>query len=395
MTSADLRRWIWVPLLAAACGGGSSSRALAPAGPNVVPISVDGAGCLANAYFNEPCASVQLCVPGTSTCQTISGLLLDTGSSGLRVFSQALTLQLPAVTAGGNPVGECVGYLDGSSQWGPVVQADVVLGGEPAVKVPIQVVQSTFATAPSNCSGSQTDPATAGYNGILGVSQWIQDCGPGCAQSTNNNWYFSCNGATCTGTALPYASQVTNPVAALPTDGNGVIVELPAIPATGAASVAGSLVLGIGTRTNNVPGAGVEALSLDGSGLFQSTMPGMSGTDPAFLDTGSNGIFIPQPSPPLATCNPPDNAWYCPASPVTLTATHIGATGSPSRAVSFQITSIDALGGSVGISPAVGGPDMSSSPQFDWGLPFHFGRNVYVGIEGTRSPLGAGPLAAY
>src|SRR6476619_7474596 len=45
-------------------------------------------------YVNEPCVSVTICVPGTTNCQTIKNLLLDTGSYGLRVFSSAISLNL-------------------------------------------------------------------------------------------------------------------------------------------------------------------------------------------------------------------------------------------------------------------------------------------------------------
>ncbi len=409
MTSADLRRWVWVPLLAAACGGGSShapatcttgSYAPSAAGPNVLPISVAGAGCLPTAYFNEPCVSVTVCTPNGTTCQTIGGLLLDTGSIGLRVFSQALgslAQSLPAVTDGGNPVAECIAFLDGSSQWGPVVQASVVLGGEPAVTVPIHVIDSTFATRPSPCSAAQTDPASAGYNGILGVGNWIQDCGAGCAppSSASQSPYYACSGSACSPITVTLPSQVTNPVAVQPTDRNGVIVQLPPVPLAGAPSATGALVLGIGTRANNAPGAAVT-FPLDlGTGDFQTLAPGRARPYPAFLDTGSNGIFFPTSDPRLTTCRVSGTSWFCPSSPIGFTATNLGAGGTPSAPACFQIESVDALAASVGVAPAVGGPDTSSTPQFDWGLPFHFGRNVYVGIENATSPLGTGPYVAY
>src|SRR5512140_1262077 len=100
MRSSDLRRAFAVALLVAAACGGSSNKQLAAGGPNVVPISVTGTGCGANAYLNEPCVSVTICVPGTSQCQTVPNVLLDTGSTGLRVFKKALTLALSPVPEG-------------------------------------------------------------------------------------------------------------------------------------------------------------------------------------------------------------------------------------------------------------------------------------------------------
>jgi hypothetical protein len=39
--------------------------------------------------------SVTICVPGQSSCQTIGGVLVDTGSSGLRLLGSAVSLTLP------------------------------------------------------------------------------------------------------------------------------------------------------------------------------------------------------------------------------------------------------------------------------------------------------------
>ncbi len=76
----------------AGCGGGSSKSSnsgsppntIASSGGNVAPIAVNG-GPVGN-YVDGAFASVTLCVPGTSSCQTIGGVLVDTGSSGLREY---------------------------------------------------------------------------------------------------------------------------------------------------------------------------------------------------------------------------------------------------------------------------------------------------------------------
>lgn len=66
--------------------------------PNVLPITV---ARIATGTPNMLQTSVTICVPGTSTCQTIDNIQVDTGSQGLRVLASALapTLALPSVTA--------------------------------------------------------------------------------------------------------------------------------------------------------------------------------------------------------------------------------------------------------------------------------------------------------
>ena len=71
----------------------------------MLAITVNGSLCSNNSYINKPCVSVTICTPGTSTCQTINDILLDTGDSGLRIFKQVLSVSLTQVTSGGNPVG--------------------------------------------------------------------------------------------------------------------------------------------------------------------------------------------------------------------------------------------------------------------------------------------------
>jgi hypothetical protein len=317
---------------------------------------------------------------------------LDTGSSGLRIFKQALTVSLTQIISRvSGSVAECAQF--GSfSEWGSVQSADVTLGNETAKNVPIQVIDSTFGTVPSTCGNPDATPSAAGFTGILGVGVLVQDCGSACESQANNGIYYSCSGTTCNGTIVLLASQVQNPVALLPNpDNNGVIVELPTVLSAGSQSVNGILVLGIGTKANNVP-SGVTAYNTDG---FGEIITSLGGTFSGIIDSGSNGLFFTPPSTGLLPdCPSPDSGWFCPSSITTLTAKNEGASGSPSNDVFFQIGNfISLISSSHNVFSNIGGP--APPGLFDWGLPFYFGRNIYVGIEGKASSIGFGPYFAY
>src|SRR5262249_43978811 len=103
----------------------SSSSSSNSSAANVLPVIVN-AGPTNNA-LNQLFATVTVCAPGTSNCQTINGILVDTGSVGLRVLSSVLSVNtaLPQQTgAGGAPVVQCLPFVDGFT-WGPVQSADV------------------------------------------------------------------------------------------------------------------------------------------------------------------------------------------------------------------------------------------------------------------------------
>jgi hypothetical protein len=358
---------------------------------NVLPITVNGSLCSSGSYFNKPCVSVTVCKPGTSNCKTINDILLDTGASGLRIFKSLLTgLTLTPVTSGLGSLADCIQYADGSAEWGPVQTADVILGNEPAVRVPIQIIDSAFGTVPSSCGTPDTDPVEAGFNGILGVGLFAEDCGSVCTSVASNGMYYSCSGSTCTATTVPLSDQVKNPVSLLPSDNNGVILRLPIVPLGGAASADGVLILGIDTRSNNTS-SGLTTYHADSSsGEFITVFNGRSYSN-SFIDSGSNGLFFNKSSvSALTTCT--SGIWYCPSSTLSLSATTEDYTGSPSGVVSFQIGKASTLFSSPNnVFIELGGPDTS----FDWGLPFFLGKNVYVGIEGKTSGLGTGPYWAY
>jgi hypothetical protein len=361
---------------------------------NVLAVTVNGSLCSSNSYPNKPCVSVTVCSPGTSTCQTINDILLDTGSSGLRIFKSLLTgVSLTQVASGSGSLTECIQYADGSADWGPVQTVDVILGGEAAVRVPIQIIDSTFGTVPKSCGTPDTTPEASGYNGILGVGLFTEDCGSRCVNIINNGYYYSCSGSTCTATKAPIADQVQNPVSHLPIDNNGVIVQLPSVSLGGTTSVNGILILGIGTQSNNKP-SGVTMYPADPTyGEFTTVFNGRTYSD-SFIDSGSNALFFNKSSvSALTICTSGiASGWFCPSSTQNLSATTTGSMGSPSGTVSFQIGNASSLlSSSYNVFSELGAPDTS----FDWGLPFHLGRSVYVGIDGTTSSLGTGPYWAY
>ena len=383
MKWADAAASVYLCVLLAGCPGGGDDGNPAPSGAaNVIPVSVGTSNVCS--IVNVLCASVTICQPGTSTCQTVSDLLVDVGSVGLRVFGSLLTIPLQQeVDVQGNPLGTCAHFADGGATWGPVQVADVVLGGEPAVRVPIQVIIPTFAgkTATNNpCNATvDSDPTDASFNGILGIGLFMQDCGPVCAVNNNNNLYFSCVGSTCTSTAVPLSGQLQNPVGLLPVDNNGVVLSLPNVPANGAASVSGSLILGIGTAGNNMPPAGISVLTTDNFGVLNTNY---KGNLQAIIDSGSNGLFFPDAAIPV--CAAPLDAFYCPANTLNLMATMSGVNGAQKQ-VQFQVANANSLDQTNNAAlNNLGGP----FSMFDWGLPFFYGRTVFVGIEGQPSPLG-------
>src|SRR5207302_9687376 len=97
-------------LVLAPCGGSSHHDSIATSGSSVQRLVVNAgrAGNYANGLF----VTIAVCGPSTSNCQAIDGVLVDTGSYGLRILSSngggELTLPLPPQTdSNGNPIGEC------------------------------------------------------------------------------------------------------------------------------------------------------------------------------------------------------------------------------------------------------------------------------------------------
>lgn len=417
-----------VATLVSACGGGGGGDAApppvdvpgtptlnnlpaAPAEKNVLRVYVDAGPANTGYNVNRLYTDVTVCFPGKSTpgsptqCQTIDHVLVDTGSTGLRLLSSVMSpaLSLPRQTTTGNlPLLNCVQFVDNTSAWGPVVSADIVLGGKTAINVAMQVVgDPSFNTLvdATSCSGNaMTAAKELGANGILGIGLLVQDCGAGCAVSPNNGSYYSCTDAGCSaiqGTLASLAQQVKNPVPLFAADNNGIVIDLPAAPESGEPSVIGSLFFGIGTQSNNQLVAAAGAVLRTNSSGYLTTRLGVQNLSRSFIDSGSNGLFFDSIDSTMTKCGPGGEGFYCPASRITLSATLVGTNGA-TRAVSFSVDKATDLfaGGVNHVLPTLAG-DIRDARAFDWGLPFFYGRRVFFGIEGMASSLGTGPFYAF
>jgi hypothetical protein len=391
---------------ALSCGGGGGS-ALSSSGPssappagttsNVASVIVD-AGPTGGAV-NTLYTSVKVCAPGTSQCQTIDHIQVDTASFGLRILAPALTVTLPVQSASdGNGLVECMLFADGYS-WGPVVSADITIAGETAGAVAVQVIgDSRYTQVPSDCSSAgmteEDTVATFGANGILGIGVFAQDCGSSCASSPQPTSYYACTSTTCAATAVSLTDQVTNPVALFATDNNGTIVDLPSAPADGETTLTGSLIFGIDTESNNASG-NVSVLTVDpGDGVMSATFGGQP-LGEAFIDTGSNGYYFADSS--LPECSDPNlNGFYCPSGTQSLSATLQGNNGVTAQ-VAFNVANAEMLrmnDPGFTVEPGLAGTTPISG-SFDFGLAFYFGRRVLTVLESGSTSVGTGPFVAF
>ena len=385
---------------AASCGGSDSpvsgssagSGSVAPA-DNVVDVAVTGGP--SNDSINTLYTTVTVCQPGTSSCQSIDNIQVDTGSYGLRILASALTLSFPVATLNGTPLVQCTAFVDGYS-WGPVAIADVQISGETASSVPLQIIgDSRYPSVPTDCSSAapmaEDTVASFGANGILGIGPFAQDCGDACAQGvTEPIVYYACpTESTCAGTTVPVANQVQNPVTLFATDNNGAIITLPAVAAAGAATVSGSLIFGIDTQSNNA--SGTETVVPIASSGYLTTIFNGSTLPESFIDSGSNGYFFNDSS--LPTCTESGfSDFYCPASPTSLSGEMQLASGTST--VDFEVGNAEQISVSYYAFPGLAGTNPTPD-SFDWGLPFFFGRRVAVAIQGYTTSAGTGPYIAY
>ncbi|MBN3811537.1 DUF3443 family protein [Paraburkholderia sp. Ac-20347] len=381
-------------------GGGSTDSGAPDGGAsadigNTVAVRVSSA----SRVRNVPLVSVTVCQPGSSgqkNCATIDNVLLDTGSFGLRLYASAIpaatlaALPIQRDDASGTNVAAC-GMFGSGYTWGSLRNADVKLSREIAASVPIQVIGDPVivSSAPSSCvynDSLNTTDALGGVNGILGVGVARNDCGAACVSSAQAGYYYA-DAAPATPIAMPLANQVTNPVALFPVDNNGLIVDMPAIDATGALATSGTVTFGVGTQSNNaLPGTGTTILATDRWGNFSGSVAGGS-TVPAFIDSGSNTLGFED------WALPQYQGFYAPVSAIQRALALSDSTGAAATAsigignartlLATRYTAFSTLGSFLG-------------QTLDLGMPFFYGQRVWYGIEGTRASANVtGPYVSF
>ncbi|NNM51947.1 MAG: DUF3443 family protein [Pseudomonadales bacterium] len=427
-----------LPCFLTACGGGGSSSTggIAPNSTtpganasltgnvslnssiynNVVPLIIDGGPPASKSnYVNGVFATITVCIPSTNACQSIDHVLIDTGSVGLRLLAQSgqgeLSLSLPAVTDRGSTLYECSLFADGYS-WGSINKADIQLGGELARNVPVQIIGAGTNLTPSSCPQSapvnvpENDLASLGANGILGVGVFSQDCGSSCTPAP----YYDCNSSGCqTMAVIPTSitSQLQNPVSMLPRDNNGILIDLPSLNDTGAATVNGQMLLGINTQSDNTLPSSATKLAL--VSIFSLLNPTPAGqlneaqinnqTYPtSYFDSGTSVWEVGNQLP--ACPNGSAGAGFaCPTpSPQNLQATLFDANNQTAM-ISFNLESATTLFSNYPANTAFDNlaataPDNQTLVM---GLPFFYGKGVATLIQSQPLPSTGltGPLVAY
>jgi hypothetical protein len=395
--------------LSGCIGGNGSSTAASPPPPtaNVATVTVDGGPVAAAGQVNHLYVTVKVCAAGSqSGCANIDHVVLDTGSAGLRLVRSVLVARSvmlsPATDAQGQTLEECVTF-GGGQTWGPVALADVSMAGESALKVPVQIMDDTGSGAPppANCgtNGTLINSVSAfGANGILGVGVFMQDCGSACVAPVSPlPFYYGCTAAgVCTPENVALTAQVANVVAMFAADNNGILVKMPnLVNANGDAMVQGELIFGLSTQSDNaLPATGLAVLGADSSGDFTATYNGSATVLPALIDSGTDDYSFDDPT--MAVCSSGAFiGYYCPVvAPQNVFAVNTGVgANNGSSTINFAIHDPNSFVAGAAAFIGLGGG--GGATRFTWGMPFFYGRSVYIGFDKRSAGAVTGPFYAY
>lgn len=271
-------------------------------GPNVLPIYVSTGlhkktSC---SYVNMPCTTIKICYPSKRLlCQTIKNILVDTGSTGLRIYSSKLKLNLPEFKENGKEIGICTFFgiqnVTRKIIWGHIATAKLMLGKETTPAIPIEIIDRNFYQQYSKnskvqnpaCGKLSDDEKTLMkekhvlYNGILGVGFSKYDLID----------YYYCSSNNCSVKHGKFNNPIVNPITTLKKDNNGIIFVMPTKDAVNNGKQ-GKLILGIQTRKNNTEEFGVyKAYSLCSWCLGYINEKVNGNISSVLIDSGTNFIY--------------------------------------------------------------------------------------------------------
>lgn len=348
---------------------------------NVVPLTVH----TPHGGFNRMVVSVTVCAPGTDRCATIDDVMVDTGSTGLRLEASAVppSLRLPAfLSPEGRPTAECLRFVHDTA-WGPLSRVDLHIGGMTANDLPIQVIADDGSPQPAECPISTVRPTS---NGTLGIGPRLVDCANDCEQDESRGGVFVDLGSRWSPWrgSVPRANRLPNPAAAFLGHDNGVEFDLPMPVHGGASEVTGTLTFGVGAG----PGStldGARLVAIDGRGHFTTIFAGRAYPE-SYIDSGTETTLIPDADLPRcegmswAVCSVPDS---------NLTARMVGRDGVgidlAFKVGDYRVALERHVGAWDGFTE-VGG----SAGSFVWGAPFFFGRKVFMLFESDGISLTGG-----
>ncbi|REG61350.1 uncharacterized protein DUF3443 [Paraburkholderia sp. BL6669N2] len=401
--------WTPVPTGSGGSGGsGSSNNSSTPAtGDNTVPVRVGTSTGDANG-LNRLLVSIKICVPGTSDasrCVTVDNMLVDTGSTGVRIAANAIPTLAPLLLTqagavddkvGSAPIAECAPFASGFT-WGSVKRADITIGSKTASNLPIQVIADGEFSTPADCIAHNggdlsTRFDTLGANGILGIDNFTSDSLDALTTAVPGLYYYCASQTNCVSTRMLASKEVANPVPAFATDNNGTVIRLPAVPATGQANVTGQLVFGVNTQSNNTLPTTATVVALDRYGLFTTQYQGHVFNQSA-IDSGTPAYAFPDSTIPSSV-----EGLYTPASPLNPIATIEATNGtSPPLQMTFPLANVTGLMASGNTAFNNLGQSFSNSRNnmFLWGLPFFYGRDIYNVIGNAKVGRQTGPFVAF
>ncbi len=383
--SLKVGAFLFSTLMLSACGGGgggATSATGAGSGGNAAPAPVANTLAMtvergfdvgSSWYPNQPFVSLDICNTDMTGCITLPKVLVDTGSYGLRVFESALGPLAPSpVIHQGGELRQCAGFGSGYTL-GRIAKVGLKMAGATARDLPIQVIETSPSAAPNDCASTGTAQFTAkeqvGGNAILGIGPLASDAVGG----LRVRYYVRTGNQISSLSPVPSDFAVPNPIVRLDQHANGVILDFPAVQASGNATHSGSLILGLNTAGNNAT-TGVSFLRVNDVARLWINVGGSR--YPGLIDSGSNYYHFPYRI--LAPCA--GSIFFCPSAAQQVPMTLQDTMQSMSLGRDITIDDYQRYGTNAA-QPGLAGYE-SGATEMILGLPFFYGRKVYVSIQG-------------